>query len=62
MWAYGHEHPYRNQSLRSPREGGGGGYLRMHKQGGDESQLTKNGQLFQLEAVHISVPEYTEGG
>ena len=45
-----------------PGREGVGGYLRMPKQGGDESQLTKNGQFFQVEAVHISVLEYTEGG
>ena len=44
------------------RREGGEGYLGMHKQGGDESQWTKSGQIFQVEAVHISVLEYTEGG
>ena len=43
-----------------PGREGGGGYLRMHKQGGGESQLTKSGQRFQVEAAHIFVVEYTE--
>ena len=43
-----------------PGREGGGGYLRMHKQGGGESQLTKSGQRFQVKAAHIFVVEYTE--
>ena len=34
----------------------GGEYLRMHKQGGDESQLTKNGQLFSSRSCSYLCP------
>ena len=43
-----------------PGREGVGGYLRIHKQGGDESQLTKRANFFQVQAAHIFVLEYTE--
>ena len=39
-----------------PGREGGGRYLRMHKQGGDESQSTKSGQLFSSRSCSYLCP------
>lgn len=57
----GNEQTVRN-TLRETRVSGAPGregvgrYLRMHKQGGDESQLTKSGQLFSSRSCSYLCP------
>ena len=51
--------------LESPESPGGrevGKYMRMHKQGEDETQLKKTANFCHVEARHIFVLEYKEGG
>ena len=45
-----------------PGREGVGGYLRIHKQGGDESQLTKSGQLFSSTSCSYLCPRVHRTG
>ena len=53
---------FKLESPESPGGRGGGKYMRMHKQGEDETQLNKTANFCHEEARHIVVLEYAEGG